>query len=34
MTLQQAIPAVGLLIFEGILFFALAFVTFLKYDVR
>ena len=33
-TLQQAIPAVGLLIFEGLLFFALSFVAFLRYDVR
>lgn len=33
-TLQQAIPAAGLLIFEGVLFFALSFVAFLRYDVR
>jgi hypothetical protein len=33
-TLQQAIPAVGLLIFQGVLFFALSFVAFLRYDVR
>lgn len=32
-TLQQAIPAVGLLIFASILFFSLSFVAFLKYDV-
>ena len=33
-TLQQAIPAAGLLIVEGLLFFALSFVAFLRYDVR
>jgi ABC-type transport system involved in multi-copper enzyme maturation permease subunit len=33
-TLQQAIPAVGLLVFQGALFFALSFVAFLRYDVR
>jgi len=33
-TLQQAIPAIGLLIFQGVLFFALSFVAFLRYDVR
>lgn len=33
-TLQQAISNIGLLIFESILFFALSFVAFLKYDVR
>lgn len=33
-TLQQAIPAAGLLILEGVLFFALSFVAFLRYDVR
>jgi len=33
-TLQQAIPTVGLLIFASILFFALSFMMFLKYDVR
>jgi len=33
-TLQQAIPAVGLLIFQGVLLFALSFVAFLRYDVR
>jgi hypothetical protein len=32
-TLQQAIPAIGLLIFASILFFSLSFVAFLKYDV-
>ncbi len=34
LTLQQAVPVIGLLTFEGILFFALAFVAFLRYDVR
>jgi len=33
-TLQQAIPTAGLLIFEGLLFFALSFAAFLRYDVR
>ncbi|MBN1506699.1 MAG: ABC transporter permease subunit [Sedimentisphaerales bacterium] len=33
-TLQQAIPAVGLLVFQGALLFALSFVAFLRYDVR
>jgi len=33
MSLQQAIPAIGLLIFASILFFSLSFVAFLKYDV-
>jgi ABC-type transport system involved in multi-copper enzyme maturation permease subunit len=33
MSLQQAIPALGLLIFASILFFSLSFVAFLKYDV-
>ena len=34
MSLQQAIPAIGILIFASILFFSLSFVAFLKYDVR
>ena len=32
--LREAIPTVGLLIFASILFFALSFMMFLKYDVR